>query len=165
MTPVITLNELLIWNQESSDFWKSWLDAHPAVLALPCDIGRVTDVQQFVRHIWSVDLLWARRVAGLDDLDREKVPQGPLDTLFSLHLEARQILRGILNDASFDWEDRLTLNVPWLAPGLQHPSRRKALGHALLHGQRHWAQLATLVRAAGFPSEFKGDLLFTSGLF
>jgi hypothetical protein len=36
--------------------------------------------------------------------------------------------------------------------------------HALFHGQRHWAQLATLVRAAGFPSGFRGDLLLSSAL-
>ena len=42
-------------------------------------------------------------------------------------------------------------------------SRRKVLAHALFHSQRHWAQLATLVRAAGFPSGFRGDLLFSLG--
>jgi hypothetical protein len=36
--------------------------------------------------------------------------------------------------------------------------------HALLHSQRHWAQLATLVRVAGFPSGFKGDLLISQAL-
>jgi uncharacterized damage-inducible protein DinB len=36
--------------------------------------------------------------------------------------------------------------------------------HALFHGQRHWAQLATLVRVAGFPSGFKGDLLLSRAL-
>jgi hypothetical protein len=37
-------------------------------------------------------------------------------------------------------------------------------GHALFHSQRHWAQLATLVRVAGFPSGFKGDLLLSQAL-
>jgi len=43
-------------------------------------------------------------------------------------------------------------------------SKRKMLAHTLFHSQRHWAQLATLVRAAGFPSGFKGDLLLSSAL-
>lgn len=38
------------------------------------------------------------------------------------------------------------------------------LEFALWHSQRHWAQLATLVRDAGFPSDFKGDLLFSQAL-
>jgi uncharacterized damage-inducible protein DinB len=69
-----------------------------------------------------------------------------------------------LNDASFDWERRLSLDVSWLPPEKRNPTLRKALAHALTHGPRHWAQLATLVRAAGHPSGFKGDLLYSSAL-
>ena len=65
MTPAITLEELLKWNQESSDFWKAHLEANPALLALPCGIGGAANVQQFVRHIWGVELRWGQRIAGL----------------------------------------------------------------------------------------------------
>lgn len=164
VNPAITLDDLLIWHQESSRFWKDFFDANPVLLELPCDIGRTTNVMEFLRHIWAVDLVWARRVAGLEDLDREKAPPGPLDLLFGLHVEAVEILRGALNDASFDWERRLSLDVSWLPPEKRNPTLRKALAHALTHGPRHWAQLATLVRAAGHPSGFKGDLLYSSAL-
>ncbi len=58
----------------------------------------------------------------------------------------------------------MTLDFHWLPPQARTSSRRKVMAHALFHSQRHWAQLATLVRAAGFPSGFKGDLLFSSAL-
>jgi len=58
----------------------------------------------------------------------------------------------------------MTLDLPWLPPQARTATRRKVMGYALFHSQRHWAQLATLVRAAGFPSSFKGDLLFSSAL-
>ena len=164
MTPAITHEELLAWNCESADFWKAHLDANPALLQLPCDIGRTTNVQEFVRHIWAVDLLWAQRIAGLPQLDREKVPAGPLDVLFDLHLEAVNIFRAILNDPAQAWDGTMTLDYPWLPPEARRPSRRKLLAHVLFHSQRHWAQLATLVRAAGFPSGFKGDLIFSQAL-
>jgi len=164
MTPAITIEELLAWNQEASSFWKAWLDANPAVLELPCDIGRTRNVQEFVRHIWVVDLFWARRIAGLPELDREKMPAGPLDALFDLHLEAVKILRSLLDDPAFAWDGKLSLDAPWLPPERRNPTRRKALAHLLLHGPRHWAQLATLVRTAGFPSGFFGDLLLSSAL-
>jgi hypothetical protein len=51
MTPAITLEELLAWNEEVSRFWKVHLDANPALLELPCGIGGNVDVQTFVRHI------------------------------------------------------------------------------------------------------------------
>jgi len=43
-------------------------------------------------------------------------------------------------------------------------TRRKILAHALLHSIRHWAQLATLVRAAGYQPGIAGDLLASSAL-
>jgi len=51
-----------------------------------------------------------------------------------------------------------------LPPDARSFSRRKLAAQALFHSQRHWAQLATLVRAAGFPSGFKGDILLSSAL-
>jgi uncharacterized damage-inducible protein DinB len=54
--------------------------------------------------------------------------------------------------------------MDWVPPEARTVSRRKVAVHALFHSQRHWAQLATLVRNAGFPSGFKGDLLFSPAL-
>ena len=164
MTAGITLEELLKWNHESSDFWKAHLGANPALLALPCSIGGTANVQQFVRHIWGVELRWGQRIAGLPQLAREDIPAGPLDALFNLHLKAVQVFRTILDNPAQNWDETMALDYPWLPPESRKASRRKMVAHALFHSQRHWAQLATLVRAAGFPSGFKGDFLFSLGL-
>jgi uncharacterized damage-inducible protein DinB len=164
MKPAITLEELLVWNQEASDFWKAHLDANPALLELPCGIGGAANVQQFVGHIWGVELRWSQRLAGLPALAKEDVPAGPLNALFDLHGKAAQIFRKLLDDPTLNWDDKMTLDLPWLPPDARSFSRRKVAGHALFHSQRHWAQLATLVRAAGFPSGFKGDLLLSASL-
>lgn len=164
MTPAITFEELLVWNHESAVFWKAHLDANPALLELPCGIGGTANVQEFVRHIWGVELRWGQRLAGLPVTGREEMPTGPLDALFGLHLQAEEILRAQLSTPTQSWDETLALDSPGLPLGSRTPSRRKVLGHTLFHSQRHWAQLATLVRAAGFPSEFKGDLLLSSAL-
>ena len=164
MTPAITLQELLAWNQESSAFWKAHLEANPALLELPCGIGGAANVQQFVRHIWGVDLVWSERISGLPLTDRKDMPAGPLDALYDLHLKAVQNYRALLDDPVQNWDETQTLKYPWLPPEGLTVSRRKMVAHALFHSQRHWAQLATLVRAAGFPSGFKGDLLFSQAL-
>jgi uncharacterized damage-inducible protein DinB len=164
MTPAITLQELLTWNQESSNFWKAHLDAHPALLQLPCGIGGAPNVKEFVRHIWVVELRWAQRVAGLPIAPRADLPVGPLDALFNLHEQAVEIVRGLLDNPAQDWNEKLTLEYEWLPPHARNASRRRLLAHGLFHSQRHWAQLATLVRAAGFPSGFLGDLIFSSAL-
>jgi uncharacterized damage-inducible protein DinB len=164
MSLAISLEELLAWNQESSNFWKAHLDANPALLELPCGIGGSANVQEFVPHIWGVELVWSQRIAGLPLTDRKDMPAGPLGALFDLHLKAVQIFRSLLDDPAQNWDETQTLKYPWLPPEGLTVSRRKVLAHTLFHSQRHWAQLATLVRAAGFPSGFKGDLLFSSAL-
>jgi uncharacterized damage-inducible protein DinB len=164
MTVAITLEELLAWNDESSTFWKGLLEDNPTLLQLPCDIGGVTNVQQFIRHIWGAELRWAQRLAGVLETPREAVPAGPLDALFDLHLQAVQLFRGLLANPAKDWDATYTLDVSWLPPHARTSTHRKILAHALFHSQRHWAQLATLVRAAGFPSGFGGDLIFSSAL-
>jgi uncharacterized damage-inducible protein DinB len=62
------------------------------------------------------------------------------------------------------WEQSYVLDFDWVPPEARTVSRRKVAAHALFHSQRHWAQLSTLVRQAGFPSGFKGDLLFSPAL-
>ncbi len=164
MTPAITLNELLAWNDEASKFWKAHLEANPALLELPCGIGGAANVMDFVGHIWGVELRWGQRIAGLPLLAREDVPRGPLGALFELHIQAVQVFRALLDDPALNWDDKITIDVNFLPPDARSFSRRKLAGHALFHSQRHWAQQATLVRAAGFPSGFKGDLLLSSAL-
>lgn len=164
MPPAITLEELLLWNDETSRFWHAHLEAHPRLLALPCGIGGAATVQAFVQHIWSVELRWAQRLTGQPETPREAVPQGPLDALFALHLQASDILLRLLNDPAQDWNATYTLTSNALPLEKRTQTRRKVLAHALLHGQRHWAQLATLVRVAGFPSGFGGDLLLSAVL-
>jgi uncharacterized damage-inducible protein DinB len=164
MTAAITMDELLAWDQEASNFWKSHLEANPALLELPCGIGGTANVQEFVRHIWGVELRWAQRLAELPVTDMKDMPAGPVDDMFDLHLKAVEIFRTLLDDPNKNWDETKTLDSPALPPEARIFSHRKILGHTLLHSQRHWAQLATLVRAAGFPSGFRGDLLVSSAL-
>jgi uncharacterized damage-inducible protein DinB len=164
MTASITLDELLVWDQEASKFWKSHLEANPALLELPCGIGGTANVREFVRHIWGVELRWAQRLAGLPLTDVKDMPAGPLDALFDLHLKSVDIFRALLDDPNKNWEESKTLDSPALPPDARTFSHRKILAHTLFHSQRHWAQLATLVRAAGFPSGFMGDMLMSSAM-
>jgi uncharacterized damage-inducible protein DinB len=140
------------------------LDANPTLLELPCGIGGTENVQQFAGHIWGVELRWGQRIAGLPVMAREDVPRGPLDALFGLHLKAVELFRALLDNPALNWDEAMKLDIPWLPPEASNISRRKIAAHAFFHSQRHWAQLATLVRAAGFPSGFKGDMLFSSAL-
>jgi uncharacterized damage-inducible protein DinB len=75
-----------------------------------------------------------------------------------------QVYRGLLAAPEEDWNKPYVLEFDWVPVEARSVSRRKIAGHALFHSQRHWAQLTTLIRQAGFPSGFRGDLLFSLGL-
>ena len=164
MSVGISLEELLGWNEEVSNWWKAHLDANPHLLELPCDIGGTKNVQEMVRHIWGVELRWSQRLAALPVMTKEEMPAGPLDAIFALHNQAMDIFRGLLAADEASWSGQYTLDLAIIPAEKRTMSRRKIALHALTHGHRHWAQLATLVRAAGFNSGFGGDLLFTGVL-
>lgn len=164
MSQSVTFHELVEWNEEAATFWNAHLTAHPELLELPCGINGAATVQDLVRHIWGAELIWAQRLAGLPRTAGADMPHGPLVALFGLHVLATQIFRELIDDPAHDWNQTLTLNYDWLPPHARTGTHRKYMAHGLLHGHRHWAQLATLVRAAGFPSEFRGDLLFSPAL-
>jgi uncharacterized damage-inducible protein DinB len=164
MTNNISFEELLAWTDESAVFWKAHLEANPALLELPCGIGRAVTVNDLIRHIWSGELIWGHRIAGLPELPRAEMPAGPIEALFELHVKAVELLRSVLNDPAWNSEETIALNYDWLPPQARVFSRRKAMAHTLFHSHRHWAQLATLIRVAGFPSEFQGDLIFSRSL-
>ncbi len=164
MSVGISLEELLAWNDEAARLWKEHLDANLALLELPCDIGGAANVQFFIRHVWGVELRWAQRLAGLTPIDKERTPAGPLDALFNLHQQAFEIFRGLLSAPEQSWSEPYILTLDWVPPEQRSVSRRKVAAHALIHSQRHYAQLATLVRTAGAPTKFKGDLLFSPAL-
>ena len=71
---------------------------------------------------------------------------------------------GLLAAPEQTWSEPFVLEFDWVPLEQRTVSRRKIALHALFHSQRHWAQLATLVRSAGFPSKFRGDLLFSPAL-
>jgi hypothetical protein len=77
MSVSIAMEELLAWNEESALLWKGWLEANPAALELPCGIGGAATVQDFVRHIWGVELRWAERLQGGPETPKEALPHRP----------------------------------------------------------------------------------------
>ena len=160
----ISFVELLNWNHEAAKAWKAHLDLHPHLLTLDCGIGGAANVQVFIRHIWGAEMRWSQRIAGLPVTGRESMAGGPLDALFSFHLEAVKNFRALESRPDSFWEEPYRLGFDWIPEERQNVTRRKLMGHALLHSQRHFAQLATIVRMAGHPTRFQGDLLFSGSL-
>jgi uncharacterized damage-inducible protein DinB len=162
MTPALTLEELLGWSDETTRQWITFLAAYPAVQQLPCGIYGTGSVLGLARHIVAVELRYSQRFFGLPVTTYEEIPENSLETLATLHAESIERFRALLSDAAQDWAEEMEFKT--LTAGTIRATRRKVLAHALLHAIRHWAQVATLARAAGYPANFLGDLLASSAL-
>ena len=156
--PALTAEELLAWNDSTAQRWFTFLADHPAVLDLPCDIHDAKTVRLFLQHIAAAQLRHAERLAGLPISDYDSVPCATVDDLLAAHTRALDLLRSTLADPAIDWAS--TMEFTTLTAGRRRSARRTILFHALLHGIRHYAQLATLTRQAGHPAPISGDYLF-----
>jgi hypothetical protein len=163
MPAAVMLQELLAWNEHSARTWKAHLDANPALLALPFDVGGTTDVLNFIRHIWVAELRWAQRLANVPVADSQALPTGPLEALFAVHLQAAQIFRSLFAAPQDTWNDPFEIDIEFVPVEERAVPRHRVAASALLHSQRHWAQLATIIPTDAFPWQYRCDLLFTVG--
>jgi len=88
----------------------------------------------------------------------EEVPDGSADLLFGLHRQALERFRRLLADDSVNWDEKLEFTT--VSMGTRSATRKVILFHSLLHGIRHYAQLATLVRQHGIKPDWPMDFLF-----
>jgi uncharacterized damage-inducible protein DinB len=150
--------ELLAWNDHAAQQWRAFASANPAVLNVPCDIYRAKTVGELLQHLVAVELRYAERLSGVPTSDYAALPFGSAEEIFSTHDRALELFRNLLKRTNIDWYEKLEFTT--LTAGTLRAPRRAMLFHAMLHAIRHYAQLSTLVRQAGFPTGFAGDYLF-----
>jgi uncharacterized damage-inducible protein DinB len=157
----LSFGELLDYASEETNHWRDWFVKTPQTLELPCDIAGTKTVREVVLHIAAVQMRYAERLLNLpitefDELNSKSAPE-----LFALAHKSAEDLRSFAvaaNDA--DWDG--TLTFPTRTAGTLTASRRKIFVHALLHGLRHWAQLATFLRQQGHKQDWQHDFIFSN---
>ena len=153
----LTAEELIAWNDATARRWHAFFSANPAALALPCDIHDAHTVAHFLQHIVAAQLRHAQRLAAIPIDDYDAIPGATPDEFLSSHNQALALLRSLVADSTIDWAGQMEFNT--LTAGRRRSSRRTLLFHAMLHGVRHYAQLATLIRHAGYTPNIPGDYL------
>jgi uncharacterized damage-inducible protein DinB len=160
----LTFREMLDWTAAETARWHGWLTAQPpAVLDLPHGTGRTATVRGLVHHVVAVERRYADRLLGGPVAEYHDVRADSVEALFAEAAEARARLERFLAGADeAALARRLTFET--LTAGTFTASARKIVAHALLHGVRHWAQLATALRQAGHPTDWGHDLLLSDAL-
>jgi uncharacterized damage-inducible protein DinB len=163
IAPGITLQELLADNDASTAQWQGWFEANPSALSVPCSIYDSGTVRGLLKHICAVELRHSQRLLGEEVVEYDAIPAGSVELLFGLHAQAVRNLRQFLAMADMSaLEEIITLQT--VSAGTLHASRRKLFAHILLHSIRHWAQLSTELREAGFKTEWRKDFLFSDAM-
>ena len=160
----LTFRELLSYTAGETERWHRWLAAQPpAVLDLPIGEGRIATVRGLIHHIALVERRYADRLLGDPVTTYESVPDDSVEALFAAFADGRRKLERYLASAS-DEDLAQHLEFETLSAGKQAASARKIVAHALMHGIRHWAQLATLLRQGGYRTDWAHDLLMSDAL-
>jgi uncharacterized damage-inducible protein DinB len=110
-------------------------------------------------HIFAVEFRYAERLAGKEVTPYESQPTGSVQELFGIHETATAMYREYLATAT-DQDLAVVLEFPTRISGILRSSKRKIFAHAMLHGTRHWAQLATALREQGHASDWAHDFIF-----
>jgi uncharacterized damage-inducible protein DinB len=155
--PVLTAQDLMAWNEKTSTNWQKLLTAHPELLTLPCDIAGTKTVGELLQHIVAVELRYAERLADLPVSDYANVPFNSVGAIYATHDRAIAIFQQLLDAPDIDWDQPMEFMTRSMGPA--RSNRKTILFHALLHGIRHYAQLATLVRQQGVKPEWLMDYL------
>jgi uncharacterized damage-inducible protein DinB len=157
----ISFTELLAANEAETRNWRKWFDGQPAsVLDVPLSIALAKNVREFLLHIFAVELRYAERLQGVSVTAYETLPTGNIADLFGIGDKARAMYREYMARAG-DKDLATVIEFPTRTAGMLRSSKRKIFLHAMLHGVRHWAQLATALREAGYPTNWAKDFLYS----
>ena len=160
----ISFSELLRFEEQETDRWHQFLAKQgPGALDLTVDLAGGGTVRDLLLHIFAVELKYAERLSGGPLTQPGELPKRTLDEIFSIATTAREKIKSYLQTAS-EADLKGTITFPTLSAGEQTASRRKVLGHALMHSLRHWAQLTTEMRRRGYKPDWHHDFLFTDAL-
>ncbi len=159
----VSFQELMHYNDAETRRWREFLEQHCDALDVQVDIAGAKDIRGLIVHIFAVELRYAERLLGAAATPYEQLPAGPLNEIFSIADTARQKLRHFLARTT-DADLRTVLTFETRTAGTLSSSKRKIVGHVLLHGIRHWAQIATALRQNGYKQDWPHDFIFTDAL-
>jgi uncharacterized damage-inducible protein DinB len=154
--PALTADEMIAWLDKTSTNWRVLIEAHPEILAMPCDVMGVGTVGRLLQHIVAVELRYAEQLSGLPPTEYAAIPFDSAAAIYATHERAMKKFRALL-DSDADWNAKFEFVTRSMGP--MRSSRKTVLFHALMHAIRHYAQLATLVRQNGINPGWQMDYL------
>jgi len=158
----ISFADLLRYEESEAVKWRAWLEAQPLRL-LDVPFGnperRMGTVREMIAHIFLTEWVYACILNG-ESFDRwDQFKHDSIADLFAIGDEAHSGLRKYLAGAT---EAGMSKSLTLSARGFSVTgSARKFAAHAFIHGLRHWAQIATVLRQHGHETGWAHDLVLS----
>jgi uncharacterized damage-inducible protein DinB len=165
MNLIFSFEEFLDYTAEEREKWERWFADKPASIygARVQAEGNFPTVWRLMDHIFTVELRHTQRLTKETPMvETTGVPEPDVAAMFAFGRAARERFRSAFGSLS-----EADANTPRDFPKLPEPgtvTARKLAFHTMMHEVRHWAQIATAVRNAGFPPPGKHDLVFSRAL-
>ncbi len=156
--PDLSAEALLTWSDTTAQRWRALVERAPDLLELPCDVRGSSTVADLLLHIAAAELRYAEQLDGKPPTPYAALSSASAAAIFSTHERAVALYRDLLARAEYPWAG--TFTVITRTAGSFQATRRDVFLHALLHGIRHYAQLATLARHSGHAPDWHMDYLF-----
>ena len=158
----VSFAELLSYAEGENRRWRSWFKQHPEALAVEAGIADAQNVYELLMHVFSVQMRFAELSQGSEVTPASAIRAGNVEQAFHLADQATAKLRALLANGDAVSFDQV-LSFPD-GETTRSATRRKLMAHAILHGVRHWAQIATALRKAGYPQTWPHDFLYSEAM-
>lgn len=160
-TCAFTYDQLLEYTGGETARWREWFTSHPDALNVAYAEGRLATIGGVILHIFAVELRYTERLLGRDRVTSyEELEAHSVEELFAIGDRARGLLREYLATMTED-DARVVLTFPTLTAGTLTASKHKIASNVFLHEIRHWAQVASALRAAGYRDQWGHDMLLS----
>lgn len=157
----VEIATLAAYVDTETERWRAWFEAAPAgVLDLPLGPGAEGTVRTLVQHIFAVELRYAQRLLGQPVTPYDALPDDTVEALWGIHATAAALRDAFLRDASPEALDHVLVSDTRRLGRIESTAHTVVV-HALLHGIRHWAQIAMVLRQHGHGGLWEHDWLLS----
>jgi uncharacterized damage-inducible protein DinB len=157
----IEIRVLAAYVDKETERWREWFETAPAeVLDLPLGPGADGTVRTLITHIFAVELRYAQRLMGQPVTGYEELTDRTVEELWGIHQRAASLRDRFLQEASPEALDQVLVSDTRKLGRIEARAHTVVV-HTLIHGIRHWAQIAAVLRQYGYGGLWEHDWLLS----
>ena len=155
----VELGMLAAYVDGETERWREWFESVGSeALDLPLGTGAEGTVRTLIKHIFAVELRYAQRLLEEPVSAYEELAELTVGDLWAIHQRAASLRDRYLASARPEDLDRILVSDTRKLGRLESRAHTVVV-HSLIHGIRHWAQIAMVLREHGYGGLWEHDWL------